>query len=256
MPIFRIIKRIIICGIFVTAVISASGLFAAELRLPLPPGTVKVGEKRSNLGPVKLSIGIYKTSLSEDEIYNFYEEKLSGTEWNIRKRGVFSKDKHLVTIKAYPEVDGDNKTKFNITIGNIPSKDEFLAMRKAKPDRLGFMPVYPNCTQVFHLKMISGESAAYETMDDIKEVVFFYESAMLRYGWSLARRTPLTGVDKRIFLLFRRRNGEICKIDIKDVSDIRMGFSKKVNSFGKKIIDLSARTSISVNYNANKKINP
>jgi len=243
MRIYRLLGNFLL-SLFLVIFVATPVLFAANFRMPVPSQTSKINERSSEFGPVKMSTSMYKTFLGEGEIYDFYEEKLSQTGWSVAGKGVFSKDKHLATIQFYPSGNPEKESKFSITIGNTPDKEEFLSMSKKKPDRVSFMPVYPGSIQTISLKFLGKISFVYETDDSVKDVVFFYESAMLKYGWELAARNPVTGISKNTVLLFRRKeNKENCKIKV----------SENLNAkFSSDLIPLK-KTSISVDYNAYKK---
>lgn len=253
---------------------------ASELTFPLPDGVVKVAEKITNLGPLKLSTLTYKTSLSVSKILNFYKKKLSGAGWQQKKPGVFVKGKYLLNITCNPGKDKNKETEFSIISSIMPSAREVLGARKLTPNKLAFMPVYPGSEQVFLWGLPGGAAGFYETGDSVKEVVFFYKAAMLNYGWSLADENPVkaktvfypgrensSGVSfdngkfgtkevlKRVKLLFRRPNAEACRITVTDTSVDSTGNNVLKNSRAP-TLQKKNKTSITVNYNAQKNIKP
>lgn len=237
--------RTIFLGLFLAVFSFISLLWASELGLPLPAGAIKVLEKSANFGPIKSSTEIYKSSLTRDRVLSFYKKEMVSAGWRQKQEGVYIKDKYLVMVVSSPANNKTKETEFSITTSNIPAKEEILAMRKAKPDKLIFMPVYPGSVQVFLWDLPTGVAGAYETESSIKGVVFFYKSGMLNYGWSLANETPAktrtASTVSKVRLLFHRGNGETCTITI---SNISVGLSSR------------GKTTISVNYNAYAKVKP
>jgi hypothetical protein len=239
---------------------------ASELILPLPDGAVKVAEKATKLGPLKLSTLTYKTSLSVSKILNFYKKKLSDAGWRQKKLGVFAKGKYLLNITCNPGKDKNKGTEFSITSSVIPQAREIMAERKSPPDKLIFMPVYPGSEQIFLWGLPGGAACSYETGDSVKEVVFFYKAAMLNYGWSLADEHP-SGVSfgngklgakevlNRVKLLFRRPNGEACRITVTDLFVDLAGNNVPKNG-RTPARQKRDRISITVNYDARKNAKP
>jgi len=252
----RILGAIILCiGISFTPLAQA-----AQLDIPLPSDAVKTTEKSFNVGPSTSTICSYETALSQDKINAFYKKEMLKLGWREQSKGFFLKEKYLAVIAVDPAKNKNKMTQFSITTSSIPSQEEILAQRKAQPDKLSFMPVYPASEQVFLWDMPTGISASYETKSVIKDIVFFYKSGMLNYGWSLSDEAPLTteavdcpecqkGLAKlspeaaapaltsttsRASLTFRKGNGESCIIRLYQAE----------------------KTMILVTYNANKKINP
>ncbi|MBU0547994.1 MAG: hypothetical protein KJ710_01115 [Candidatus Omnitrophica bacterium] len=264
---FRNLSRIILCTILFFICVSFNRLiFSAEPDIPLPEGALKTMEKSMDVGPSKSTIQFYETSLNNNKIASFYRKEMLRLGWREQRTGFFLKDNYLAVIVSNPRKSKGEKTQFSITISRIPGKEEILAGRKDTPDKLSFMPVYPKSAQVFLWDMPTGVSASYETDSSIKELVFFYKSGMLNYGWSLDKEAPITTetadcpecqkakqnlpkdsslpdmkvTSSRGNLLFSRQNGERCTIKLyQNISDIQ-----EVN-----------KTTILVTYNANKKIN-
>jgi len=255
-------KRIIFTFIFFICVTFNSFTWGAETEVALPKDAVKTLEKSFNIGPTRSSIEAYETSLPQDRLYAFYKKEMVKLGWRELKQGLFSKDNYMAVLAVAPNRAGNNKTQFSLTTSRIPTKEEILAQRKAKPDKLDFMPVYPGSEQVFLWDTPTGISASYDTKSDIKDVVFFYKSGMLNYNWSLASEEPVAtqeivdcpecqkalgqlpqaaaksaiqGTSSKASLTFRKAHGESCMIRLYQNLD---------------------KTTILVTYNANKKINP
>jgi hypothetical protein len=251
-------------------------LWASDLDIPLPKDAVKISEKSANFGPIRSFSEIYKTSLSGSRVLSFYKKEMANAGWKEKERGVFVKNKFIAVIICDDLKNKSGKTEFNVIVSNIPAKEELLGMRKTEPDKLSYMPIYPGSVQIGILNLPGGTASAYETESSIEEVVFFYKSAMLNYGWSLDRETQSQGQGgmancpgcekslsgfgntaskistsaQKTGLIFNRLNGaETCIIEI---SNISVGF-KGEDLDNKK---LGSTTSIFAKYYAHKNIKP
>jgi hypothetical protein len=260
-------KKTILCTglLFICA-----NLCLAEPQIPLPGDAVKVNEKTTNAGFLSVLITYYNTSLSPDKITVFYKKEMEKAGWDQRRPGVFMKDDYIVSVIVNPSsANKTSKTRFIITTNRVPSPDEILASRKETPDEVDFMPVYPGSMQNFLMNLPSGGiSASYITDDDIKDVVFFYKSGMLRYGWGLQGEpvvkvgelecpgclkgkgsssklkasTKASATTSNAELSFTRGNGDKCKIMLFQSSAQLMGSGAADN-----------KTNILVTYNEAKK---
>ena len=257
-------------------------LWASDLGVPLPKDAVKVLERSSNFGPIKSFTEIYKTSLNKARVLSFYKKAMAEAGWKQKQEGIFIKDKYMVAIVCGSEKNKTGEIEFNVTISNIPTKEEFLGMRKADPDKLIYMPIYPASEQLFLLELPFGMASAYEADGSIEEVAFFYKSGMLNYGWKLYDETPIavkdvdcpeckklnlsaankdqakiTSTSSRTKMVFRRGDGETCIISMFTVS-VGTSILTQVNQQPKTDpnINFPSKTNILVTYNANKSINP
>ncbi|MDP2928389.1 MAG: hypothetical protein Q8N80_06305 [Candidatus Omnitrophota bacterium] len=254
-------------------------LWAAESTIPLPADALKVSENTTNFGPIKSVTRIYQSSLTPAKVESFYKKEMLRSGWTNRKEGVFIKNNYIVVITVNPLKDKAGKIHFSNTISNIPAKEEFLALHKTKPDKLNFMPIYPGSVQVLLWDLPTGVTVSYETKSSIKEVVFFYKSGMLDYGWSLDNETPIkAGVidcpgcrkaSRGVFntanskaastkstasLIFRRKDGESCTITISNIFIDPGDLAARGKPDKDKSVSLPSKTTISVTYNAYKRI--
>ena len=272
-------SKLIFLGVIFTVCFYISIACAADIDIPLPEGSVKISERSMNVGPVKSFYEVYESPLSKDKVASFYKKEMSRAGWTAEKGRYFSKDNHLVSIIPGRSNKSAKKNRFTITTSTIPTSEELQATRKAEPDKLNFMPIYPGSEQLFLWDMPTGVSGSYETKSDIKEVVFFYKSGMLNYGWSLYNETPIkTGISdcpgckqpisgtsnpvetfKKAVLVFTRAEGETCKITVSSIP------AAKINPLGNNKLNeedvalpppppLSSVTTIIVSYNAYKTI--
>ena len=241
-------------------------LWAAELTVPLPADALKVSEKTANFGPIKSVAKIYQSSWTPDKVVSFYKKEMLLAGWREGKDGVFTKDSYIIVVAVSPLKDEAGKITFSNTISEIPTKEEFFALPKPEPEKLNFMPVYPGSVQIFLLNSSLGVSGSYETERSIKEVVFFYKSGMLNYGWTLDNETPIkaeainpansktASKEDSASLTFRRKNGESCTITIASSfidSGSLLARGKRNNN---KSASLPGKTIISVDYNAYQRI--
>ncbi|MFA5351488.1 MAG: hypothetical protein WC357_09215 [Candidatus Omnitrophota bacterium] len=269
--------RAIICAVLFFSFGVFSFLQAEELSLPLPPDAVKVSEKSANAGLTQTTIQIYTTAFSKDRINAMYKKEMAREGWAEQKKGAYSKDGYMAIIVVNPRLGKDNKTQFSITTAKMPTKEDVLASSKDTPDKLDFMPVYPGSKQNFLFETPAGLSASYNTGKSINEVIFFFKSAMLGYGWKLSSETPITtetkdcpecrkaageasGSDIKIVLskaglTFRRTDGESCIIKVyQGAGEMNEVAAKKLAAEGQGLELSFNKTTILVIYHGNKKI--
>ena len=251
-------------------------LWASDLGVPLPKDAVKISEKTSNFGPIRSFTEIYKTSLTESRVISFYKKEMVNAGWKENERGVFIKDKFIAVIVCDSLKNKAGGTEFNLTVSNIPTKEEILGMRKDEPDKLSYMPIYPGSVQLGILNLPAGISSAYETKGSLAEVVFFYKTGMLNYGWSLDRETwsqdqggavdcpgcrksfpgfgaaepKIASSTQKTSLVFHRLNGgETCVIEVSNIS-VGLDGDRPDNK------KLGSTTTIFAKYHAYKNIKP
>ena len=260
-----------------------SSVWSAEVNLPLPADAIKIREKSFNIGPSRSLVQFYETSFSGDKLNAFYKREMQRDGWQQGKANFFKKDQYFVVLAIIPAgVSKEQKTRFSLATSSIPTKEEVWASRKVNPDQLDFMPIYPGSVQAFLWDLPTGVSASYETESDIKEVVFFYKSGMLNYGWQLYNETPITtknidcpecrksilgalnkaqpntaNTSSKTRMVFRRGDGETCIISmftiLVDKSNLAQANPQANDAIN---INFPGKTTILVTYNANKRINP
>ncbi|MFA5437315.1 MAG: hypothetical protein WC293_01925 [Candidatus Omnitrophota bacterium] len=186
----KLLKGSIIGVVF--SIFISSFAFGNISDIPLPSDAKMVSQKSANIGPSQSFIYNYETSISPERLRSFFKKEMVRVGWTEQKQGFYMKDGYLSMVVIMPSKDKENKTRFTISFSRIPSKEEVLAFSKDKPDKLNFMPVYPGSKQVFLWDLPTGVSASYEVEKDIKDVVFFYKSGMLNYGWLLVSEIPIS----------------------------------------------------------------
>jgi hypothetical protein len=241
-------------------------LQAAEINVPLPEDAVQISEKNMETGPIKAMVEIYQSNLTQNKINAFYKKEMLRAGWTQQKDGPFMKNGYMAVISPSPLKNGAGPVQFMIITSKIPDSEQILAMRKSTPDKLNFMPIYPGCAQNFLLDSPMGISGSYGTESSTEEVVFFYKSGMLKYGWNLysevpiketvvkspvtdKSNTPVTSVSAT--LRFHRKVGESCVIMINSISGAESLLP------GEQLVDKNAsllpkRTTILVVYNEQK----
>lgn len=220
-----------LCLIFV--IFFTPALLADEIRVPLPEDARLVSEKEPFLGSFKTASKTYKTLLKKDKIEAFYRQELKREGWNQDEEGAFIKGDNILRL-AVSAWNQDGNTRFTILTSRIPETEEVNAVKKENPDKLKFMPIYPGSKQIYFWDLANGATGRYETLDSIKEVVFFYKSAMLNYGWSLVNdkaldsdcpscKKPVGSISSvghsQIILTFTRQPSESCSITISDIPE-------------------------------------
>ena len=143
-------------------------LASAAEDLPVPADAAKVREKSFNFGPTTSVTRSYETFLSQNKVSAFFSREMRKLGWSEEKKGFFRKGNEFAVITVVPVKMKNNKTRFSVTASQTPSKEDILAQRKAKPDKVDFMPVYPGSEQLFLWEIPFGISASYETDSDIK----------------------------------------------------------------------------------------
>ncbi|MCK9431144.1 MAG: hypothetical protein M0R17_14315 [Candidatus Omnitrophica bacterium] len=260
--------RLLIIGLFFVVYAGCPLLLAAEISIPLPADAVKISEKIINAGPVKSTVEIYQSFLSQNRIIAFYKKEMLRAGWAQNKSGLFMREGYTAAITTSPLRNQAGAAQFVVITSKIPDAEEVLAARKAKPDKLEFMPIYPGCIQNFLWDTSMGVSGSYETEDDIGEVIFFYKSAMLRYDWNLYSEVPIKveevkypgyksdkpATSTSASLRFHRKVGESCVIMITSVSGLEYMLE------GEKLVEGAAanspvKTTILIVYNEQKGIN-
>ena len=168
--------------------------YTANIDYPLPKDAESVVSKDSTSGPMNMHLNIYKTAMSKDRLLVFFRQLLTKDGWQESKEMFFKKGDRILIIAVSPATakSKEGKTIFTVTQSNMPSREEMLATKKDIPDKVSFMPIYPGARQMFLFDNPHGASASYATEDSIKDVIFFYESKMLGYGWTLQNESPVT----------------------------------------------------------------
>jgi hypothetical protein len=232
MVVFKL--RLIILGLILTVCLGNSCLLAAEISIPLPADAVKISEKNINVGPIKSTAEIYRTYLTQNKINAFYKKEMLSAGWAQDKSGIFMKNGYTATITSTPIENEGGAIQFMVLTSKLPDTDQVLAARKKNPDKVNFMPIYPGSIQNFLWDTPMGVSGSYGTESSIQEVIFFYKSGMLNYGWSLYSEQPIKdevatnypGYNKSnppvksssATLRFHRKKGESCVIMITSIT--------------------------------------
>jgi hypothetical protein len=260
--------RLIILGLILVACWGGPWLWAAEISVPLPADAVKISEKNTSIGPFKSTVEIYQSYLAQNKIDAFYKKEMLRAGWIQNKSGLFTKNGYSAVITSSPIKNKEGAVQFLVATSKIPDKEMLLAERKAKPDKVNFMPVYPGCIQNFLWDLPTGVSGSYETESSVQDVIFFYKSGMLNYGWYLYSEVPLKsevinypGQDKAnppvtsssASLRFRKKSGESCVIMINNISSMEFLLPGE-QLVDTKNINLSSKTTILVVYNDQKRI--
>jgi hypothetical protein len=182
-----VVKRTIFCLLLFSMLASFfCFLCLAEPEVPLPANSIQLRDRHSTTGFHEAFRRSYETDLPAARVTSFFQKEMPSSGWKQASTGkFFTKDGYLAIIFVNPYPTKTNKTRFSVAISRIPTMEDLRASSKEIPDKLDFMPLYPESTQSFLADIPNGVSAAYVTSDDIKEVDFFYKSAMLKYGWEM-----------------------------------------------------------------------
>lgn len=175
--------------------ISADIVFAAEGTYPVPKDVILKYEKLIPVGPSSGVLRTYSTMLNKEQIENFFRKELLRAEWTEElKRGfTFTKgDKVLsVLVLAGKPQPTDKKTYFTVVVFSKITEEMMKSSVKDNPDKLNFMPTYPNAKQAVLWDNSNGVMGSYTTEDSIYTVFDFYKNKMPSYGWTLFLETPV-----------------------------------------------------------------
>lgn len=156
---------------------------------PVPPDVeVEKPPQTLQIGPSLNTTQRFITSFSKNKLIGFYRKTLAQEGWVELRELYFKRGNEYLTLILLPESrKNKGKTRFAISYGNHPTKEQMESTRKDKPDQLRFMPIYPSSEQMFLWDTPTGIMSGYRTEASAKEVSFFYQAKMLNYGWSLAK---------------------------------------------------------------------
>ncbi|MFA5092503.1 MAG: hypothetical protein WC543_00965 [Candidatus Omnitrophota bacterium] len=269
----RVFKSsIIIMGLILVFCLKCSCLLAATKSIPLPADSVKISQEDSSLGPFKSTTEVYQSFLSQKKLEEFFKKEMKLAGWEKDKKGIFVKDDYKISIIFGPVKTSKGATLFLINNHKDIDQQQLLAERKIKPDKLSFMPIYPQSVQNFLWDTPTGVMGSYETTSSIYDAVFFYKSSMLNYGWTLYSEIPIKEttvkepIDERnkmptitrvATLRFNKKTGESCFLMFNSISG---NLDQVALLKGEQLVDpkneaISHKTNISVAYNEGKKNN-
>lgn len=185
-------KKIFLGFVFINC-LSIAAAWSAELTLPPLANTIKIAEKKIEGGFVKGFSEVYETSMPQSKVLALYKQELLAGGWQEVGNGLFRKDQYMTILVFMKPVKKSDKLRFSVVMSKAPTQKEVELMRKVNPDKLKFMPTYPGCVQTYLWEAPNGMGvgAGYETPDSVKDVVFFFKSAMLNYGWTLVSEKPV-----------------------------------------------------------------
>lgn len=172
----------------------------------LPSQTTKLREEEVIVDSKRLKLIYCRSSLSQEEIQNFYLRFLPGLGWEgcpdcSREKGsplVFTKVNDKIVIAAMR----DPLQKDNITLVITMSKVKEAAA--SEPERgdeqgLSFVPRYPGSQRGAAIERNSGQKGTlvYSTTDPIDKILDFYRQNMAEYGWNLVKNIDFQNLAQR-----------------------------------------------------------
>lgn len=163
-------------GLFITVFSFVSVAFAFEFGFPLPRDAVKTSEKVLESGLTSYSARRYESSWGKNQISSFYRKELRRSGWSDLGNDVYEKNESIAVIQVRSKRDGKGKTRFFVIITKTIDKEKSFSR---------FMPRYPGSTLISFSKSSRGVIGKYGVTGSIRDVVFFYKTSMLRYGWNL-----------------------------------------------------------------------
>ncbi len=164
-------------------------------KVPLPRSSKKIHSANPIVTGHQFNTTVYTSDLSQAEIEEFYNEKLSRAGWDkvsmpvneearMVNMVIFTKNERIVSITFLPISKLRGQTTFSVSEGTVSPPEEPL---DKSPQKLDFMPLYPGAEQVMFTESMAGVSAGYTSKDSIRAVIDFYKREMPLKGWALQR---------------------------------------------------------------------
>lgn len=181
--------------LFILSYVSAG----AWENVPLPGQTVKLKEEEALVNGKKINFIYCRSSLSAQDIANFYLRFLPGMGWQedcpeCREKGmnaplVLTRSGTKITINIIPNPIETGKNEVIITLHESDKEPRQLPEEgeDAPGTDLPFLPRYPASQRLSSFSREAGKKAilAYTTTDSLEEVLSFYQQKMMDYDWEL-----------------------------------------------------------------------
>lgn len=176
-------------------------------KVSLPNQTIQIKEEEMVMDGQKINLIHCRSSLSQEEIRNFYLRFLPGLGWsedcpecNQRKedsRISFSRADNEIVITIIPAPMDKGKNDIIITMSKVKHKDREEAQEDAIDTEdspgsdLSFIPRYPQSQRISSLEYSASQKATltYSSMDGVNKILDFYRQSMADYNWNLADET-------------------------------------------------------------------
>ncbi len=203
------IKIVIIC---ILLLFVHSTVFSQIFGLPKPHSTDLASKTNEEIAGSKFTIYQYHSSLTQSQILQFYQDKLSRKGWgkmdlaapevtgNIFQDRVynFAKGDEMLILNFSP-IKAQGRIFYSISVGgSLKPKvaepgEKFSAEVSKEPKPLEHIPTYPGSKQVDYRKTHSGIQAGYIASGGVEVVKGFYLQKMPQQGWSFIDEKPIGG---------------------------------------------------------------
>ncbi|MFA4888090.1 MAG: hypothetical protein WC628_00745 [Candidatus Omnitrophota bacterium] len=271
--------------------------------IPLPEDTQKIKQEKRQIAGMEFEFISYISGTEVSLVKDFYRSKLIELGWQekdvlgqldklkekaavnvdservkkaLEENLMFDKGEENMVINFIPgQFVRDNKTHFIICRGTIDPKTALQNMQSTdyipklldKPKK-EIMPVYPDSSLLSLSEDKNSLKANYIVKEDIALLAQFYKDNMPRYGWSLAKESPLEKVNTKqalqgqadycpscpretkaensnmeilsTELIFSNESKDTCKVMLSYLSSLKLGNSP--GSFTVVIIDYAKKT--------------
>ena len=224
-----LIKKILIFS-FILAVLSLTAK-AQSLDFPKHPNSELVGQKKQSIAGKDSMIYHYRSILPMERIVSFYDEILSGQGWQRQEQllppgktnfiHVFAKGNKLLLLQFLISQDkGIISYQISVNSAFEDEKDcpSCLAKQPKEPEKVSFVPAYPQAAQLHFKKTPSRTYAVYKTSDNLESIEQFYLKKMPLSGWQLSDSLTKEGTASNIDVVTRdlefRKENKSCKISI------------------------------------------
>lgn len=218
------LSALIILFIFILGVGLLNAAERDEQAIPVPTDAEQTKTEDRMMQGSAFSFTYYTSSQDATSIKRFYRNQLPNLGWKEKKlaedlsqikgfkmdasfKGVldqnliFEKDTDMLMINFLPAgFAKDGQTRFALSKGNVNLDEElpeetnpsFALLTKPKKD---VAPTYPGAALIYLSEPEHALRATYSAPADIEQVISFYKTKMVNYGWDLTEEKPLEKVE-------------------------------------------------------------
>ncbi|MCM8792476.1 MAG: hypothetical protein NC826_05000 [Candidatus Omnitrophica bacterium] len=178
--------------------------FAQDSYIPIPAQTTKETEQEMMLNGIKHKIQAYQSSLSPDEILDFYKGFFIPNGWEIKEidpneqagyesesdyevnedfariqATLFSKGKDIILLTFVKSEGGKTNYMLNYSYG----RTEIFEDKDSPGKDLEFIPRYPGSIRYVSIETEGMTLLNYHSKDSKEQIEKFYQSKMPKFGW-------------------------------------------------------------------------
>lgn len=204
------IKSVVI--LFILVICVQFNAFSQIFGLPKPYNTDLASKTNEEIAGGQFTVYQYHSSLTQSQILQFYQDKLSGKGWSKMELAMpevidkafqdrvfnFVKGDGMLVLNFSP-IKAQGRIFYSISVGDFPKPkvveegEESSTEAFKEPKPLDFVPVYPGSKQVDYRKIPSGVQAGYMASGGTEAIKEFYLQGMPQQGWSLSNERYIDG---------------------------------------------------------------